>query len=144
MITIVSQQQDDENLNLWHFRIAGPDSVDGTIRLADLSEETTSPADWLAANQAEAQAAIDAGAVSEEYNEGVDFEALEEDIAGELAWITATLPEIDAGLAAVNGAFSNAGQRAIVTGLLQNQKRLLLQQRGEFKAWRYVIRQEGQ
>jgi hypothetical protein len=59
--------------------------------------------------------------------ERLDFEDLEADIANELAWIEATLPEIDNGIAAV-------------TGLLQNQRRILLQQRRELKAWRFVIR----
>jgi hypothetical protein len=71
--------------------------------------------------------------------ERLDFEDLEADIANELAWIEATLPEIDNGIAAV-GAFTNATQRAIITGLLQNQRRILLQQRRELKAWRFVIR----
>lgn len=134
---IVTQQQDDENPLLWHFKIAGLSN--GVVRLADLSRETTSPADWLAANEAEAQAAIDAGVISEDYNQRVDFEDLEADITNELTWIETTLTEIDNGLAAV-GAFTNATQRAIVTGLLQNQKRILLQQRRELKAWRYTIR----
>lgn len=143
MITIVSQQQDDENLNLWHFRIAGPDTVDGTVRLADLSRETTSPADWLAANEAEAQAAIDAGVVSEPYNEGVDFAALEADIANELEWIETARDDIAQGKAIV-GSATLANLRLIVDGLLDIQDRVLQQQRREFKAWRYVIRQEEQ
>lgn len=138
-IEIVRQQQDDQNSELWHFKIAGPDTAAGAIRLADLSRETTSPADWLAANQAEAQAAIDAGVISEEYNERSDFNGLKADIANELAWIETTLTEIDAGLNLVDAA-TLAQLRVIVRGVLQNQRRILWQQRRELRAWRYVNR----
>lgn len=63
---IIRQQQDD-NPAVWHFKIGGF-AGDGLYRLADLSRETTSPADWLAANQVEAQAAIDGGVFNEEHD----------------------------------------------------------------------------
>jgi hypothetical protein len=61
---VILQQQDENNPALWHFKIGGI-AQDGLYRLADLSRETTSPADWLAANGTEAQAAIDAGVYNE-------------------------------------------------------------------------------
>lgn len=135
---IVSQQKDEGNPNLWHFKIAGV-ATGGEIRLADLSRETPSPANWLAANQAEAQVAIDAGVVNEEYNERGDFSGLESDISNQLSWISTTLPDIDTGLAGVDGA-TLVQLRGIVKGLLQNQRRILLIVRGVLKAFRYVIR----
>lgn len=71
--------------------------------------------------------------------EKADLMELSEDITNELAWIETGITDIDNGLAAVT-AFTNATQRAIVTGLLQNQKRVLQQQRRKLKAWRYVVR----
>lgn len=56
--------KDEVTPNLWHFQVYGPDSVDGTVRIARTSQtllETETPEDWLAANQVEAQALIDAG-----------------------------------------------------------------------------------
>lgn len=70
----------------------------------------------------------------------VDFEALAADITNELAWIETALTEIDTGLGLVDAA-TLAQLRAIVKGMLQNQRRILLEQRGELRAWRYVIRQ---
>ena len=58
-------KQLDDNFSLWHFKIGGIAS-DGLYRMADLSRETTSPDDWLAANQAEAQALIDSGVYRED------------------------------------------------------------------------------
>lgn len=138
---IIRGQQNEQNPAIWNFKIGGI-AGDGLYRLADLVKETTSPADWLAVNPAEAQAAIDAGAVNEEHNERVNFEELEADITGELAWITTAITEIDTGLGVVDAA-TLAQLRVIVKGLLQNQRRVLLQQRREFKAWRYVVRRVG-
>jgi hypothetical protein len=74
--------------------------------------------------------------------ERLDLEGLEDDITDELAWITTAIAEVDTGLGAVDAA-TLAQLRVIVKGLLQNQRRVLLQQRGEFKAWRYVVRRFG-
>jgi hypothetical protein len=74
-----------------------------------------------------------------EVEERRDFAGLEADIAGELDWISSTLPEIDTGLNAVDAA-TLAQLRVITRGLLQNQRRILLQQRGELRAWRYAVR----
>jgi hypothetical protein len=93
----------------------------------------------VAASQAEAQAAIDAGAVNEAYNERVDFAGLEADINNELDWIEGAISEIDTGLGVVDGA-TLAQLRAIVRGLLEIERRVLQEQRQELKAWRFVIR----
>lgn len=96
----------------------------------------------LTARETELLAAAQAAGMevnAPEIAERLDLAGLEDDITGELAWITATLPEIDTGLTAVDAA-TLAQLRVIVRGLLQNQRRLLLQQRGELKAWRYAIR----
>jgi hypothetical protein len=71
--------------------------------------------------------------------ERADFNDLGADITNQVDWINTTIPEIDAGLAAV-GAFTNATQRAIITGLLQNQRRIVLILRGVLRAFRFVIR----
>lgn len=116
------------------------DNGDGTFRV-DFAEGATQQQQDEAAAIVAAFDPVAEVAQQEAIEEGerLDFDGLEDDTINELAWIETTLTEIDAGLAAV-GAFTNAGQRAIVTGLLQNQRRTLLQQRRELKAWRYVIR----
>jgi hypothetical protein len=72
--------------------------------------------------------------------ERADFNNLGADITNQIDWINVTIPEIDNGLAAV-GAFTNPTQRAIIAGLLQNQRRILLILRGVLRAFRFVIRQ---
>lgn len=49
-----------EEAGTWHFQIYGPDSTDGTVRLAAV-ESAEPPEEWLAANGAEAQALVDGG-----------------------------------------------------------------------------------
>lgn len=71
--------------------------------------------------------------------ERLDLQGLAADIGNELDWITTAIAEIDTGLGLVDAA-QLAGLRAIVKGMLQNQRRILLEQRGELRAWRYVIR----
>lgn len=71
--------------------------------------------------------------------EKADLIALRDDINTQIDWIGTTIPEIDNGIGAV-GAFTNATQRAIVTGLLQNQKRELQIIRGILKAFRFIVR----
>lgn len=63
---IIKQQQDDEGLGFWHFKIGGR-AADDKYRLADLTRETTSPEDWLVANLIEAQNLIDSGTYYAEY-----------------------------------------------------------------------------
>lgn len=75
-----------------------------------------------------------------EGGEQVDFSDLEADITNQVDWTVATVPEIDTGLAAVDSAFSSPAQRAIIRGLLQNQRRMVLILRGILKAFRFVIR----
>lgn len=89
-------------------------------------------------------AAIAAGVVANvaEVAERRDFAGLEADITGELAWITTAIAEIDTGLGVVDAA-TLAQLRVIVKGLLQNQRRVLLEQQREMKAWRFVIRRAG-
>jgi hypothetical protein len=89
-------------------------------------------------------AAIAAGVVANvaEIAERRDFAGLEADITGELAWITGAIAEIDTGLGVVDAA-TLAQLRVIVKGLLQNQRRILLEQQRELKAWRLVIRRLG-
>jgi hypothetical protein len=65
MIDIIRQQQHELDPRIWHFKIGGI-AADGLYRLADLSLETTSPADWLAANETLAQQLIDAGVYNED------------------------------------------------------------------------------
>lgn len=71
--------------------------------------------------------------------EKADLIALKDDIDNQIDWIGDTIPEIDNGLGAV-GAFTNATQRTIVTGLLNNQKRELQIIRGILKAFRFIVR----
>jgi methylaspartate ammonia-lyase len=71
--------------------------------------------------------------------EKADLAALSDDIDNQINWIGSTIPEIDTGLGTV-GAFANATQRAIITGLLQNQKRELQIIRGILKAFRFIVR----
>lgn len=94
-------------------------------------------AELLAAAQA-AGVVANVGEVAERR----DFAGLEADITGELAWITTAIAEIDTGLGAV-GAATLAQLGVIVKGLLQNQRRVLLEQQRELKAWRWVIRRVG-
>lgn len=81
------------------------------------------------------QAAWDAAEAAEK----LDIGSLSADIAAELAWLTTAIADIDTGLAVVDAA-TLAQLRVIVKGLMQNQRRVLLEQRAELKAWRYVIR----
>lgn len=94
-------------------------------------------AELLAAAQA-AGVVANVGEVAERR----DFAGLEADITGELAWITTAIAEIDTGLGVVDAA-TLAQLRVIVKGLLQNQRRVLLEQQREMKAWRWVIRRVG-
>lgn len=71
--------------------------------------------------------------------ERLDFAALAADITNELAWIETAITEVDTGLGLVDAA-TLAQLRAIVKGVLQNQRRILLEQRGELRARRYVVR----
>lgn len=71
--------------------------------------------------------------------ERTGFAGLAADIGNELDWITTAIAEIDTGLGLVDAA-TLAQLRAIVEGVLQNQRRILLEQRGELRAWRYVVR----
>lgn len=71
--------------------------------------------------------------------ERLDLDSLQDDITNQIDWTNTTIPEIDSGIAAV-GAFTNAAQRAIVLGLLQNQRRIVLIIRGVLKAFRFIIR----
>lgn len=71
--------------------------------------------------------------------ERLDLDSLQDDIINQIDWTNTTVPEIDSGIAAV-GAFTNAAQRAIVLGLLQNQRRIVLIIRGVLKAFRFIIR----
>lgn len=121
---ILRQQQDDVTPAIWHFKLGGI-AQDGLYRLADLSRETTSPADWLAANQAEAQALIDAGVYHEELVQRLDLKALGEQVAAELAYLDTTIANID--------TYTAAQVRDVV-------KRLCQEQRAELRAWRYVVK----
>jgi hypothetical protein len=80
-------------------------------------------------------AAIEAATAAER----LDLAGLSADITGELDWIVGAVAEIDTGLGIVDAA-TLAQLRVIVKGLMQNQRRVLLEQRGELRAWRYVIR----
>lgn len=119
--------KDNGNSYLW--------SVGGLPAEGDL--QTT-----LNAREAELlAAAIAAGVVANapEIQERQDFAGLKADITGELAWITTAIAEIDTGLGLVDAA-TLVQLRGIVKGLLQNQRRVLLEQQRELKAWRFVIR----
>jgi hypothetical protein len=69
-----------------------------------------------------------------------DFNDLDGDITNQVEWINTTIPEIDTGLGLIDSAFPNATQRAIIRGLLQNQRRILLVLRGLLRAFRFVVR----
>lgn len=125
-IEIVNQQPDEVVLTRWHFKIGGPDSIDSTYRLADLTRDgITSPADWLAANGAEAQALIDAGYVSDEVNERRDFGATIDQINAEIDYLNTTIPAID--------TMTAAQVRDVVKRLAQENREIL-------KALRWVAR----
>ena len=49
--------------NIWYFQIFGPQTADGTVALVNV-ENTDNPESWLAANQVEAQALIDASDIT--------------------------------------------------------------------------------
>lgn len=92
--------------------------------------------------------------IETEEAEGIDFDALEADITGELAWILAAQAaitneraEIVTGIGIIDGGATLVQLRQVVRGLalivdntLQRQDRLTKQQQRELKAWRYVIR----
>lgn len=124
-IDIITQQADDAVIGRWHFKIGGPDTVDQIYRLADLTRDTTSPTDWLAANGAEAQTLIDAGYVNEDVNESRDFSATIAQINGELDYLNATIPNID--------TMTAAQVRSVVKRLAQENREIL-------KALRWVAR----
>jgi hypothetical protein len=139
---IVSRQQDDEAPGVWRFKIAGP-AAGGEIRLADLSRETEDPETWLADNEAEAQAAIDAGVFNEVFSQGLDLANLSEQITSEIDWVSDTaLTDIDSDLATID-AMTATQVRAAVKKMLQRERRGLLVRRVMLRAWRYVIRRLG-
>lgn len=72
--------------------------------------------------------------------ERADFNNLGADITTQVDWINGTIPEIDTGLGLIDSAFPNVTQRAIIRGLLQNQRRILLILRGVLRAFRFVVR----
>jgi hypothetical protein len=51
---------EDDSTHFW-FQIHGPDSTNGTVRIAVVDETGQLPEDWLAANLAAAQIMIDGG-----------------------------------------------------------------------------------
>lgn len=125
---IIRQQRDDVDANLWHFKIGGI-AADGPYRLADLSRETTSPADWLAANEAEAQVLVDAGHIREEFNERRDrVQSFVEAAQNELDWLDTA---ISAWPTATNAQKLEAGER------------LMRQNRAIIKAVLYLARRVG-
>jgi hypothetical protein len=77
--------------------------------------------------------------IEAEEAEKFDVSSLSDDINTQIIWVDDTIPEIDNGLTNVT-AFTNATQRAIVTGLLQNQRRTLLILKAILKAFRFIIR----
>jgi hypothetical protein len=93
------------------------------------------------ADEAAALAVIEAHdpANTPDVAERSDFNDLGADITTQVDWINGTIPEIDTGLNAVDAA-TLAQLRAIVRGLLQNQRRILLILRGVLRAFRFVIR----
>lgn len=116
------------------------DNGDGTFRVDFATEATQQQRDDAAAIVAAFDPVAEVAAQEAiEAQEGQDFSDLEADITNELAWIETAITEIDTGLGVVDAA-TLAQLRVIVKGLLQNQRRILLQQRRELKAWRFVIR----
>lgn len=60
---------DDVIPDRYYFQVYGPDSAKGTVRLAALMKDLpgSTPGQWIADNQAEAQAAIDGGRVAQPF-----------------------------------------------------------------------------
>lgn len=134
-----------EQLHAAGIPIVGVSDLGGGEFRVDFAEEATQQQmdDAAAIVAAFDPAAEMAAQEAIEAQEGLDFSGLKADIAGELTWITGAITEIDTGLGAVDAA-TLAQLRVIVKGLLQNQRRVLLEQQREMKAWRFVIRQAGQ
>lgn len=93
-------------------------------------------------NEAPTQAEIDAllAEIEAEEAEGVDFDALEAEITGELAWILTARADVAAGIGILDGGATLAQTRGVVKGLAQIVDRMLIEQQRELRAWRYVIR----
>ena len=138
---IIRQKQHELNLAIWHFKIGGI-AADGLYRLADFSEETTSPEDWLAANPVEAQAAIDAGEVNEDFNERVNLADLRLKIDNRISRIvTVRRPDIATGKEIMtNPASTQAQKNAVLNGLLDIVDEMLVSEREQLEAWKYVSR----
>lgn len=123
---IISQTQDGA---FWHFKVGGL-ATDGIYRVADLSRETTNPADWLAANGAEAQNAIDMGGVTlEESNRVVASTAAQSESevwfganAGALALFNLPMATLESEVAALCDALFPSATASNKTKL----KRLLM------------------
>jgi hypothetical protein len=60
-MTIKIRNASADDGETYFFQIYGPDTIDGTVRLAAASSVRQTPEEWLAASQTEAQALIDAG-----------------------------------------------------------------------------------
>lgn len=127
-IELLKQQSDDDNPNLWYFKIGGQ-AADNVYRVANLTQETASPAAWLAAHPVEAQAAIDAGHYYAELNERLDLRELGQLISGEVDWLRVVNQTIDS---------MTAGEvRDVVKRMAQENKQMLL-------AFRYLVRKLAQ
>jgi hypothetical protein len=100
----------------------------------------------LEAREAELLAAAIAAGVepnAPEVEERIDFAGMEADIATELAWIGTARTDIASGITLLDSGATLAQTRGVVKGLAQIVDRVLREQEGEFKAWRFVIRRLG-
>lgn len=78
--------------------------------------------------------------IVDEYLTGkIDSIALLDDIKNQLDWIGPTIDDINTAIAAIPGFNIPAGLQTILTGMLQNQKRILQIERRELMVWRFVI-----
>lgn len=123
-IEVFSQQQDEETPSIWYAKIMGPHSGDGINRLADIAVNEP-PADWIANNPVDAQAAIDAGVINDTFNAGIDFKALSDDVNAQLAWLAINIPLVDT---------------ADLATLRVYLKRTMQQMQAVLKALRYVFK----
>lgn len=152
-IDIIVQQQDEVDPTTWYIKIGGI-AADGNYKLADLTITTgTTPADWLATHQAEAQAAIDAGVINQEFTEKLDLGALAAQVNSELTWLASARAEIgtiQTDIVNARVTLNNATlavTRGVVDGILvrmdamlQQMDRMHQEEIAELKAMRYIVR----
>lgn len=116
-------KQDDNDPTLWYFQIYGPDSVDGTVRIAAVSETLPAserPQDWVDANLTTAQAMVDAGQTAGAFTARQEARNFVADNPGALQLIELGPNDLEA---AIEGR--TAGQETLLLKTLSFAVRLL-------------------